>query len=104
MDVISRYEGDVLVISLSGEMDHHNLMDIKLKTDPLIIEYRPRLLLLDLSKVPFCDSSGIAAVIGRYKLARSLGAQTVLHGLTPQVRKVLSLGGVLGLVKEVVRK
>ncbi len=104
MDVISKIEGDVLVISLSGEMDHHNLLDIKSKTDPLIIEYRPRLVVLDLSKVPFCDSSGIAAVIGRYKIARTLGGQTLLYGLSPQVRKVLSLGGVLGLVKEVVKK
>lgn len=104
MEVSHKIEGEVLIISLAGEMDHHNLIDVKTRVDPLIIEYRPKLLILDLSKVPFCDSSGIAAVIGRFKLTRSLGCQTVLYGLTEQVRKVLSLGGVFNLVREVVKR
>ena len=59
------------------------------------------MVLLDLRGVPFCDSSGIAAVLGRYKLVRNWGGKVVLHGLSPQVRKVLGLGGVFNLVKEV---
>ena len=54
--------------------------------------------------VPFCDSSGIAAVIGRYKIVQEWGGKMVLHGLNNQVRKVLNLGGVFNIVKEVQRQ
>ena len=104
MDITYKTEGELLVIALSGEMDHHNLINIRLATDPIIMQNRPKVLVLDMSKVPFCDSSGIAAVLGRYKLVRSLGGQLLLHGLNDQVRKVLNLGGVFNLVKEVQKK
>mgnify|MGYP000338435613 FL=1 len=101
MKITSRTEGQLLVFSLDGEMDHHNLIDLAAQTDPLIKTMRPQVVLLDLRGVPFCDSSGIAAVLGRYKLVRNWGGKVVLHGLSPQVRKVLGLGGVFNLVKEV---
>lgn len=101
MKITSRTEGQLLVFSLDGEMDHHNLIDLAAQTDPLIKTMRPQVVLLDLRGVPFCDSSGIAAVLGRYKLVRNWGGRVVLHGLSPQVRKVLGLGGVFNLVKEV---
>ena len=104
MDITYKTEGELLVISMSGEMDHHNLINVRLATDPIIMQTRPKVLVLDMSKVPFCDSSGIAAVLGRYKLVRSLGGQLLLHGLNDQVRKVLNLGGVFNLVKEVQKK
>ena len=97
MKITSRTEGQLLVFSL----DHHNLIDLAAQTDPLIKTMRPQVVLLDLRGVPFCDSSGIAAVLGRYKLVRNWGGKVVLHGLSPQVRKVLGLGGVFNLVKEV---
>ena len=65
---------------------------------------RPKMLLLDMQGVPFCDSSGIAAVIGRYKIVQAWGGKMVLHGLNNQVRKVLNLGGVFNIVKEVQRQ
>lgn len=101
MKITSRTEGQLLVFSLDGEMDHHNLIGLAAQTDPLIKTMRPQVVLLDLRGVPFCDSSGIAAVLGRYKLVRNWGGKVVLHGLSPQVRKVLGLGGVFNLVKEV---
>lgn len=104
MTITTKEEGSLLIISFEGEMDHHNLQNLSLQTDPLIKQLRPKVLLFDMRGVPFCDSSGIAAVLGRYKLVRQWGGQLVLHGLSDQVRKVLYVGGVLNLVKEVQRQ
>ena len=82
-------------------MDHHNLINVSSRIDPLIRELEPQIVILDMSGVPFCDSSGIAAVLGRYKLVNGWGGRLLLHGLTPQVRKVLGLGGIFNLIKEV---
>ncbi len=101
MKITSKQEGNLLIISFEGEMDHHNLINMSAQTDPLIKSVRPQVLLMDLRGVPFCDSSGIAAVLGRYKIVRSWGGQLMLHGCSNQVRKVLTLGGVFNLVKEV---
>lgn len=101
MVVKTRAEGELLVLVLQGEMDHHNLRGISLQTDPILKKLRPKMVLMDMQGVPFCDSSGIAAVIGRYKILREWGGKMVLHGLNAQVRKVLSLGGVFNIVKEV---
>ena len=104
MKVETREEGDLLVLVFQGEMDHHNLRGISLQTDPVIKRLKPKMLLLDMQGVPFCDSSGIAAVIGRYKIVQAWGGKMLLHGLNNQVRKVLNLGGVFNIVKEVQRQ
>ena len=101
MQITSRQEGQVLIFTLVGEMDHHNLIDLSSRTDPIIKSVRPPIVILDMSGVPFCDSSGIAAVLGRYKIVRTWGGKVMLHGLSPQVRKVLNLGGIFNLIKEV---
>ncbi len=101
MQITTRQEGNLLVITMVGEMDHHNLINVSSRTDPIIKDLRPQVVILDMSGVPFCDSSGIAAVLGRYKIVRSWGGQLMLHGLTPQVKKVLTLGGIFNLIKEV---
>ena len=101
MKITTRTQGNLMIFSFEGEMDHHNLLHIAEQTDPLIKKARPAVVLFDLRGVPFCDSSGIAAVLGRYKIVRTWGGRLLLHGMSDQVRKVLSLGGVLGLVGEV---
>jgi stage II sporulation protein AA (anti-sigma F factor antagonist) len=101
MQITTRQEGNLLIITMVGEMDHHNLINVSSRTDPIIKNLRPQVVILDMSGVPFCDSSGIAAVLGRYKIVRSWGGQLMLHGLSPQVRKVLTLGGIFNLIKEV---
>ena len=101
MKIDTKEEGDLLVLILQGEMDHHNLKGISLQTDSILRHSKPKMLILDMQNVPFCDSSGIAAVIGRYKTLKEWDGQMVLYGLSNQVRKVLNLGGVFNIVKEV---
>ncbi len=101
MQITTHREEDILIITMVGEMDHHNLINVSSRIDPLIKSEKPPVVILDMSGVPFCDSSGIAAVLGRYKIVRSWGGRLLLHGITPQVRKVLNLGGIFNLIKEV---
>ena len=52
-----------------------------------------RLLVLDLSRVPSCDSAGLAVLIGAQRRARLLGVVLRLAAPSPQVAKLLRLTG-----------
>jgi anti-sigma B factor antagonist len=52
-----------------------------------------RLLVLDMSRVPSCDSSGLAVLIGAQRRARLLGIVLRLAAPSPAVAKLLRLTG-----------
>jgi anti-anti-sigma factor len=52
-----------------------------------------RLLVLDLSRVPSCDSAGLAVLIGAQRRARLLGVVLRLAAPSPPVAKLLRLTG-----------
>ena len=89
---------DTVVVFLEGELDHHNVKDLREQIDAVINRAKPKLTVLDLSKVPFSDSSGIAVVLGRYKLVNAMGGRVEVRNANPQVKKLLSFGGVSRLV------
>lgn len=48
-------------------------------------------LVLDLSELTFCDSSGLSVLISALKAARGKGGNVVLAGLTPSIRALIEL-------------
>ena len=52
-----------------------------------------RLLIIDLSGVPFCDVSGLAVLIGTQRRARGLGITVRLASPRPQMAKLLRVTG-----------
>lgn len=48
-------------------------------------------LVLDLSELTFCDSSGLSVLISALKAARGHGGDVALAGLTPPIRALIEL-------------
>ena len=74
--------------------------DIDLNTAPQLVEEANRLidtgcrvLLLDLSGVEFCDSSGLSALVRLRNRLQPLGGRVSLAGPTPIVQRVLEVSG-----------
>lgn len=88
-----------MVVKLLGEMDHHNAKELRGEVDSLILEYRPQRVVLDLSEISFMDSSGLGFIMGRYSLAKELGASLVLRAPTPAVMKIITLAGMERMIK-----
>ncbi|MBQ7377946.1 MAG: STAS domain-containing protein [Clostridia bacterium] len=86
--------GDVLHISVLGEIDHHSAKDLREQIDGELFRHRPRTLVLSLSDVGFMDSSGLGLILGRLALARGMGCRLHLCDMTPQILKILALAGV----------
>ncbi len=90
---------DELTVKLIGEIDHHSARSLRVEMDALILEVRPTRVVLDLSEISFMDSSGLGLIMGRYSLAKELGATLILRAPTAAVMKIISLAGMERMIK-----
>ncbi|HEU5155824.1 MAG TPA: STAS domain-containing protein [Streptosporangiaceae bacterium] len=58
-----------------------------------VLSHSPRLLILDLSEVSFCDATGLAVLIGTQRRATGLGITLHLAAPNPQMTRLLRITG-----------
>lgn len=90
-----RYEtiGDCLIITMDKELDHHIAEDIRKKADEYIMRRRARNILFDFRNTEFMDSSGIGAIMGRYRLADSVGGRVGIVNTNSNIDRIVLLSG-----------
>lgn len=88
-----RRRGDEVSLVVAGELDLATGRSLEVAALKLL-DGPPRLLILDLRAVTFCDSSGIASLILIHRAATRAGSALQLHNVDPRVRQILDLGGV----------
>ncbi len=93
MSVKTDFQDEVLYCFLSGEIDHHSALPMRLEIDDKIEISRPKETILDFTDVTFMDSSGIGLVMGRYKLCKSFDGTLTVCGLSDSSYKVMKLAG-----------
>lgn len=93
-------KGQVLVIHLPKELDHHNCRNLRYETDLLLAENYITKIVFDFSKTVFMDSSGIGILLNRYKQMERSGGKVALYGAGVQILRVLAIGGIGKLVPQ----
>jgi anti-sigma B factor antagonist len=89
--------GRTAVITLPVEIDITNADQVR--EDLLsVVNQGAALLVADLSKTTFCDSSGISALARSFRRAQASGGEMRLAVSTPAVHRVLALTGVDRLI------
>ena len=88
-----------VVISISGEIDHHNAAVLRLEADEAIQKTLAPNVQLDFEDVTFMDSSGIGFVLGRYRIVESYGGNIEVINLSQRIYKMMKLAGLEKLVK-----
>ena len=73
-------KGNVLVIHLPKELDHHNCRNLKYETDLLLSENYIAKIVFDFSATDFMDSSGIGVILSRYKQMEASGGRGGISG------------------------
>lgn len=86
-------EETMLVVELSGELDHHRAKELRQEIDEAVLHRAPDCLTLDFKEITFMDSSGIGLVMGRYKLMQSMGGTLCLRNMNSHIRRVMVLAG-----------
>ena len=82
---VMRFEGDITSMSEDAVLGQYKVLPAQTKT-----------ILLDFSKVPYLNSSGIALVIQLMMAASKIPQKVLCFGLTPHFVKVFTM---LGLAK-----
>lgn len=99
MDIKTNENGGVLTVSLHGELDHHGAAAARRDIDALIERTSPKKVVLRLSEVYFCDSSGLGLIMGRYKKALSAGAAFSVGDPSAAVERIMQLAGLGEIIK-----
>ena len=99
MDLTVWNEKDKLYIRVSGEMDHHGVRDTRREVDELILKNRPKILILDLSRIDFMDSSGLGFVLGRLRTMNDMKGSVAVLNPTRRAEEMLKMAGAEKLVR-----
>ena len=81
------------VLSVTGELDMHCSPALQERLETLATGDAPKVA-LDLSAVPFMDSSSLGMLVANLKRLRERGGELALVGVTGSPQKVLSITGV----------
>ncbi len=99
MNITFQQNFNELEARLMGEIDHHSARGIAETIDFKIRRLQPQLLILDFGGVSFMDSSGLAVVMGRWRLMQSLGGQIELRHLSGSIQKIFEMAELSRYVK-----
>ena len=80
----------VTVLSPTGDVDMNASPDLRASLRPLVNEDNPRLV-IDLSAVPYMDSSGVATLVEAMKLVRNHNGALALCGMNDRVRGIFEI-------------
>jgi anti-sigma B factor antagonist len=87
----ARKEGNAVIASVRGEIDLHNSADLRAALLAIIHQHRPAKLVLNLSGVPYMDSSAIAVLVESLQKVRKTGGKIFLTDLQPRVKGLLEI-------------
>ncbi len=82
---------NVYVAHLDGEFDMSSSPGVRNALAPLFAKQGLERIVVDLSGVPYIDSSGIATLVEGLHLSRKSGVRLILAGATPTVESVFDL-------------
>ena len=95
MQISARKVGVTTIFDVSGDIDFATSPEIRRPLLHEIQQSRASCVLMNLSRVRYIDSSGVASLVEGLKASRDLGSRFVLFGLGPYAREVLQLSRLL---------
>ncbi|MFR0822894.1 MAG: anti-sigma factor antagonist [Clostridia bacterium] len=97
-------EDKLLLLEITEEIDHHTTEEIRRKADNEITRFMPRKVVFDFSGVTFMDSAGIGMILGRYKMIKMLGGSLEMVHVSPSIKKIFEMSGVVKIcpIKEAI--
>ncbi len=99
MQILTTFKNQKLTLFLRGELDHHTARDAMRKIDRLVDEYLPRDCAVDMEKLSFMDSSGIALILRTHKRLTQMGGRAWIENPSPQAQRVIDASGIDRIIR-----
>ncbi|MGA7626607.1 MAG: STAS domain-containing protein [Candidatus Acidiferrales bacterium] len=91
MDISTRQSGNATIVDVVGDITLYNSPEVrKVLMEQLKSKKSPRVI-VNLEKVRYIDSAGVASLVEGLKVARDLKSSFALYGLSRTAREVLEL-------------
>ncbi len=95
MEISTRKIDKAIIFDLSGDMDLGNSPAVRKALLREVRDNRTPRVVMNLSKVRYIDSSGVASLVEGLKASREAGSRFILIGLSTSAREVLQLSRLL---------
>ncbi len=98
MKMTSECLNGYLCIKLKGELDHHGAQEVMKSCAALIEERLPNGCVVDMQRVEFMDSSGIALLMNIFGRLRAIDAAYKVVNVPPQPMRVIEAAGLKKII------
>lgn len=85
-------QGQCVILTPAGELDHHTADLLREPLERSVAEGATKLV-VDCSRLEFCDSTGLNVLLGARLRAEAVGGRVHLAALTPVVARVFEITG-----------
>lgn len=89
-----------LVIYMKEELDHHEALALRERSDKLIDKENIKHIIFDFKGVDFMDSSGIGMIMGRYKKVIFIGGKVTVTSVNSSVDRIFRLSGLYKIIEK----
>jgi anti-sigma B factor antagonist len=94
LNVSSRSQGDHVIVTAAGEIDLYTAPKLQADLAAVIEGAAPATrVVVDMSGVEFCDSTGMNALLGALRQVRGRGGELELAAPRPAIMKILQVTG-----------
>ena len=90
---------NVLLVRLSGELDHHEAENLKREWQIAMNENNVQHVILNMEQLSFMDSSGLGVILGRYKEVKQIGGEMVVCSISPAVKRLFDMSGLFKIIR-----
>ncbi len=95
MQISARRSDNMPIFDISGDVDLAHSPELRKALLRELRELRTPRVVLNLLKVRYIDSSGVASLVEGLKASRDVGSRFILFGLSTSAREVLQLSKLL---------
>jgi anti-sigma B factor antagonist len=93
LNVSSRFQDDHTIVTIRGEIDLYTAPRLHGELVGLLADGLPARVIIDMSGVEFCDSTGMNVLLSCLRRARERGGELEIAAPKPAVRKILQVTG-----------
>ena len=97
MDLNCKRDGHTVRAELMGELDQHNAASLREALEKLLADGSVTRIEYDMRGVTFMDSSGIGALLGRYRTLAARGGSMDILNASRSMERILRMSGVYKL-------
>jgi anti-sigma B factor antagonist len=93
LNVSSRFHDDHTIVTICGEIDLYTAPRLHSELVAVLVDGMPTRVVIDMSGVDFCDSTGMNVLLSCLLRVRERGGELEIAAPKPAVRKILQVTG-----------